>query len=423
MRLKHELSSILLVALFSGVSSLGLVGHSLSLAGQYSFVNIVDTSMQAPVGSWGFFSLPSISNGRATFEVSLGSSVDAVLQGDGGPVAILAKTGDLAPGSASQTSFRVFGFRTSSSAERVLIQSAISPGVPRAGLFLVSGGSITPVVLANAIGANLSNSPTFGEEAAIEGDRVAFVDNPLGGVYLADNGALSKVAKSGDEAPETNGAKFFSFGRGVSTHRGVVAFRGLYGASQDGVFASDGVSLRAIALQGDPAPSGTFDDFFWPSVSAGRTAFYANFDSTRQGIFVEEGGNIVSVAMTGDSLLGGVLTSLYQMVSVGGSQIVFNGTVDGALNGLFVHEGASLTPVLKTGDPLFGSTVVGAQIGRFGLDPADSGQIAFSYALSDGRRGIAIATPVPEPRTLGALLGLMFYTAASMRTGGLRKGR
>jgi hypothetical protein len=43
------------------------------------------------------------------------------------------------------------------------------------------------------------------------------------------------------------------------------------------------------------------------------------------------------------------------------------------------------------GDPLFGSTVTQVAVGRFSLSNRD--QIAFFYALADGRSGIAIASP------------------------------
>jgi hypothetical protein len=71
------------------------------------------------------------------------------------------------------------------------------------------------------------------------------------------------------------------------------------------------------------------------------------------------------------------------------------------LTGIFTGGGGELTTVIKTGDPLFGSTIPegndSLSLGRFGLDPEGSGRIVFYYELTDGREGIAVATPIPEP--------------------------
>jgi hypothetical protein len=59
--------------------------------------------------------------------------------------------------------------------------------------------------------------------------------------------------------------------------------------------------------------------------------------------------------------------------------------------------------VISAGDPLFGSTVSFVNVGVHGLN--DAGQIGFRYTLADGRQGIAVANPVPEPGS-AALLAL-----------------
>lgn len=57
---------------------------------------------------------------------------------------------------------------------------------------------------------------------------------------------------------------------------------------------------------------------------------------------------------------------------------------------LEVSGGASLIPVVRPGDKLFGSIVDHVDLGRFALN--DRFQMAFSYTLTDGRSGIAVAT-------------------------------
>jgi len=69
-------------------------------------------------------------------------------------------------------------------------------------------------------------------------------------------------------------------------------------------------------------------------------------------------------------------------------------------------------PVILTGSSLFGSRVSAVELGTFG---ADTGRVVFRYALSDGRRGIAIAT-APEPSTaVLAVLGALGIALFALR--------
>jgi hypothetical protein len=87
--------------------------------------------------------------------------------------------------------------------------------------------------------------------------------------------------------------------------------------------------------------------------------------------------------------------------------IVFQATLDDGRSGLFSGPDLLADKIIATGDTLFGSTVTEVAFDR-GLN--DSNQVAFSYALANGSRGIAMAT-VPEPAgvasiALGAAWGL-----------------
>ena len=85
--------------------------------------------------------------------------------------------------------------------------------------------------------------------------------------------------------------------------------------------------------------------------------------------------------------------------------VAFLAVLDTAEEGIFTGPDPLADEVIGTGDTLFGSTVTFLGIGSGWLN--DNGQIAFVYALADGRFGIARADPlaIPEPGTL-ALLGL-----------------
>jgi hypothetical protein len=79
---------------------------------------------------------------------------------------------------------------------------------------------------------------------------------------------------------------------------------------------------------------------------------------------------------------------------------------NGNNTGIFMGDGGPLTTVIKFGDSLFGSTVGNLGMGRFALDPGGNGNLAFWYQLADGRTGIALASPVPEPPTWAMLVAV-----------------
>jgi hypothetical protein len=78
-------------------------------------------------------------------------------------------------------------------------------------------------------------------------------------------------------------------------------------------------------------------------------------------------------------------------------QFAFVGKLDGGGTGLFTGTDPVTNRVILTGDELFGATLTDLSFYR-GLN--NRGQLAFIYALSDNRTGIAIATPAsasPQP--------------------------
>ena len=89
--------------------------------------------------------------------------------------------------------------------------------------------------------------------------------------------------------------------------------------------------------------------------------------------------------------------------------IAFLGLLDDDRRGVFTGPDADADKVVAVGDPLFGSTVETVAFFRDGIN--DLGQIAFVAGLADGQSVVGIATPVPEPATVGALA-----TAAALLT-------
>jgi len=82
--------------------------------------------------------------------------------------------------------------------------------------------------------------------------------------------------------------------------------------------------------------------------------------------------------------------------------VVFNATRANGANGVYTGPDPVADRVLAIGDTLFGSHVTFTQFVRGGIN--DLGQIAVAYRLEDGRSGVVIASPVPEPGAAASLL-------------------
>ena len=86
-----------------------------------------------------------------------------------------------------------------------------------------------------------------------------------------------------------------------------------------------------------------------------------------------------------------------------GNTLAFVGDDDGG-RGIFVRTNGVISPVIRVGDYLYGSTISDLTFTRDGFDRSGTQNLAFSYQLEDGRRGIVLALHIPEPATaIGAV--------------------
>jgi hypothetical protein len=77
--------------------------------------------------------------------------------------------------------------------------------------------------------------------------------------------------------------------------------------------------------------------------------------------------------------------------------VAFSATLNG-VRGIYTEVGPQIARIIGVGDNLFGSTVTQIGFGKDGLN--ELGQVGFFYQLANGRTGIALATPVPEPASI-----------------------
>ena len=197
----------------------------------------------------------------------------------------------------------------------------------------------------------------------------SIVDSQLGargrdaGVFLVDEQSLQEVARVNRPISEDDDRLFLSLDPPVLNDEGSVLFRAVIGdeprgAVIQGVFIGDGRGVSPRVMQGDPAPGGgRFSRFGDISLNnAGGVAFTASTtEPTGSGVYYTDG-----------------LLEPQAVIRVGD-----------LIDGVAVQ---SLRASLLAGDK------------RSGLN--DAGQVAVTFRLEDGRSGLALYTPVPEPASV-----------------------
>jgi len=298
-------------------------------------------------------------------------------------------------------------------------------GLRNNGVFIGSGGPLTTIAKDGdpaPIGTFDRPIYTF-SDPVISNGTVAFfgfynsggiINNAQEGIFTGSGGPLTTIVKTGDSAPIGTFQTFKFFGS-PAISGDTVTFGAFYsdGSIQgSGVFTHSGGPLTTIVKTGGPAPIGTFNGFGSPAVSGDTVAFSASYRESfvngGSGIFTGNGGPLTTIIATGDPAPIGTFRGLF-IPAISGDLVTFLATynkIDGSLprggRGIFVSKKDQLKTIIKTGDTLFGDTVIDLKFSKLGVD--SNGDIAFSYSLSNGSSGIAVANLVPEPSTLGLLV-------------------
>jgi hypothetical protein len=374
-------------------------------AAEYSFINVADTTTMAPSGTFSSFQLignvyvepPALSGTNVAFVAAYDNGTQSgVFRGSGGPLTTIAKTGDLAPLDV----FREFNTPAISS-EMVAFQAGYDNigHEPIHGIFMGNGG--LPTVISR------------------EGDRVSGYAGSIGGVFApAFNGNTVGFDAFINTGPSSSHKGIFSGTGGplttlvsdYGTHPyapafsdGSVAFAGWVNGGNFGVFRRTGNTTTNIAHSGDTVSGVRFDDTLigeGVAISGDNVVFFGRA-SSGGAIFAGSGGPLTLVANRGDPAPVGTFTGFRALPgvlpSITGDTVAFAGQfADGLQSGIFTSTDGLLATVVKSGDPLFGSTVANVTMGRFGLDPGGSGNLAFWYQLVDGRQGVALAREILE---------------------------
>ena len=279
------------------------------------------------------------------------------------------------------------------------------------------------------------------------------VDGTGEGMHIGDGGAFTTVASSNGPlccfqvvAPSLNNSGQVAFQAGVDP----------WPAGGYGIFSGSGGPIQTIAHSNEG-----FDEFGIPAINdSGAVAYFAgrweNPSSWRGYVYYQEVGQPREIVFESDLLWNTGLTmnnsgqilatiqhfdgpELITTLSIVSRQgvttmadstgpfhaftygersindngnVVFSAEMDNGAKGIFVGPDALADRVLIEGDSQFGGTIDELYVFS-GLNNA--GQIAFLYRLDTGIRGIAVATPVPEPGLGSVLIAALISLAAARR--------
>jgi hypothetical protein len=408
-------------------------------AAQYEFVNVIDTGGESPSAApFTYHLVPAIHGETAAFlSYYQGWSKHTLYAGNGAPPSPVMTNGDPSPvGPIDVIRDPAIGENAAAFVGHF--------GQGQQGVFTKGNGIVTTIAKTGDItlaGPFISFDSYLEQHfpfVSISGDTVAFrgvmeqARHYNEGIFTGSGGALTTIAKTGDPVafPGFTDLTLARFGD-PAISGDTVAFRASYGRGGQfgggGIFTGNGGPLTSIVQPGDPAPAGRFSEFSDPSISGDSIAFIATYDSNpgplKHGLFVSREGYLETIVKTGDPVPGGgVFTYLlgtgwqFNVPSIAGNSVAFMATYQDdvamqTINGVFVSRNGQITSVIKKGDPLFGSTVRFVAIGKFGLDPTGSGNLAFSYQLANNRQGIAIARFVPEPMSIVLAAGSLLLFA------------
>ena len=382
-----------------------------------SLPNIYDTAISAPDG-YAFSGVwePSVSNESAAFLAYFhGFNRHSIFLGDGRTLAPVVSDRDAVPLSPflkmenpalSDGSIAFVGYRT----------------YEQHGVFKYDNGTITPIAeTGDSAPANSFTAFDYRSQSnefphvSISNGTVAFrgvYGFVQEGIFSGDGGPLTTIAKTGDPAPESD---FGAFGDPAMSGD-TVAFRATYSRGRSGIFTSQNGVLTTIAKNIDPAPEGLFSSFSDPTISGNTVAFQAAFAADKAGIFTGDGGPLTTIVKQGDPAPVGVFHFPNGLPvtppTIAGDSVAFHayyGETTYQNQGIFVNRDGMNSLVIKKGDSLFGGTVRSLGLGKYSLDTNGSGTLAFIYGLEDNRGGIAFARLIPEPAS-----AVLFASAATI---------
>ena len=339
----------------------------------FEFTGVVDSTN----GFNAFGDFPAINNhGQVAFR--------AVRSGSEGIFRAGEALGKLATISSTSDSLSFFGDHVAINPGGVVVFDATTASNSRS-IYKGDGRSKTLIADSTANGLsrigvaspsiNASGNVAFSATLAQRGSPVV--------IFTGDGGPLTTVAS-------TSATGFSGFQNVAINDRGTIVFSASLRDGSSGVFTTSGALADIVDTNRNPEIA-SFGD---PVINNGGAVADVAFLVVRGApeIFTATAGGVTP---RNDPSNPPFTNSEHPSINNSGA-VAFSATPsffgDTAPTGIFleVSGGQSLIPVVRPGDRLFGSIVDHVKLGRFALN--DRFQMAFSYTLTDGRSGIAIAS-------------------------------
>ena len=365
----------------------------------YSYTLIAITGGTSPFA--GVFAPSLNAAGTTAFGANLAAGGSGVFIGNGGATTTIAQTGPtfasfVNPGDLSGVILPSIN-PTSNTVAFFATRTAAAGG--GSGIFAGTGAATTTIASAPNFNTVFNSRPAINSA-----NTVSFVaaTSTVQQVLVGNGGATTPIATSGTTVPSFVGPTAIN-------GSGTVAFIANFSNGSQQVLVGNGGPVSPIATTG-----GTVPTFVGPvSINVpGTVAFVGNLTGGGQAVFAGNTSGVGTVASTG-----GAVAAFGDFASINSSSLVaFAATMSGGGQTIFTGNGTTANPVIQTGTPLSGSTVQSLALGAFAFN--DLGQVAFAAQLADGRQGVYVATPVPEPA------GVLTIAAAGLAlAGAIRRGR
>ena len=306
------------------------------------------------------------------------------------------------------------------------------------GLFLDSEGVHSPVVLGNETaptppgGSYAPSTPDLDRHGLANSGVLAFLSgvasgSAASGVFVGTGSSETPLVLAGGPTAAGGSYGAFRFPGGSPSGHVVFVADVADGPADIGIFRYLGAAGSSIALSGGDAPGteeGTFTDFYYPVVNAsGDVVFLASADGSvpQGGIFVSLAGILWPVAIENDpapETSGGSITSIpFPPAIAGNGDVVFPAGISGGSVSAAVYRYAaaskSLSPIVFADD--IAPLTDGESFVSFGVVAANgAGEVAFQATLSDGRHGIFLASSADAVPSIGTsgLAALALFVGA-----------
>lgn len=374
--------------------------------------------------------------GQVAFLASLNGGDEGIWVGRPGNLALVALTGRNAPGTSGLT-FADLSFDISAglnSTGEVLFMArlagtGVTPGVNDIGIWAGAPGSVAMVARTGdqapgAGGATFDNLSFSFTRPVINGaGQVAFNSDLSGGgegIWLGRPGSLSLVVRDGDPAPDTGGEVFGDFLRPTVNTAGDVAFLTSISGGGAGIWRGRPGDLSLAALRRGPAPDTSGEilaGMFNTTLSgANDLAFMGAILGGDNALWVGRPDALSLVMREGDQAPGaGGETfdfSTFRQPSVNGAgEVLFRVTLSDASEGIWAGAPGRLRFVAREGSTIEVAPGDVRTIADFGLALADGsgnedgqrsglsegGQVAFAARFTDSSSGVFLAPPPDTP--------------------------